>query len=316
MICADTKVGLLADVALAEYYACGDLKRCVVKQKNAIELGCGTLIPQFWDDGKRKKLVKSVTFYESGNLESVILQDSTPVQTKLGCIPGEMITFYENGAIKRIFPSFGTISAFWTEVDEKNFSPEISLELPFGDFKGKAINLMFYETGDLKSMTLWPRDSMLIQTPAGKINTRIGFCLYPDGKIKSVEPLKPTPVSTPIGCVPAYDPDAIGIDGDNNSLVFTENGNVESLLVSTAILIVMEENEKTGVFAPSSKRSDYFDDAFALEPLKIGFAGKNICIGKKKDNDARAEYAISDCRFLIEPFDTKGFRNTCEECYE
>lgn len=315
MTCAETKYGRIKDIVFGEYYQTGNIKRCVVKQKNKIDLACGALIPQYQDDAKRKRLSKSVTFYENGSLETVILQDITRIPTKLGSIPAEMVSFYESGAIRRIFPSFGTISAFWTEEDERNFSPEISLDLPFGAFCGKAINFMFYETGELRSMTLWPKDSLTIDTPAGAIATRIGFGLYPDGKIRSLEPQALAPVKTPIGVIPAYDPDAIGIDGDKNSLRFSRDGSVEALLTSAASVTVTRDREKIGEHGPSSKKSDYFDGMFALEPLKISFHGRSVCFGKRKDDKAEAEYSADECGFIIEPFSSKGFHNTCEECY-
>jgi hypothetical protein len=315
MSCAYTKYGLIKDTVLADFYQNGSIKRCVVKQRNEIQLACGTLIPQYQEDGKRKKLVKSMTFYQDGSLESIILEDITMVETKLGSIPAEMISFYESGAVKRIFPSFGTITAFWTEKDEEEFSPELSLDLPFGAFHGKAINLMFYETGELRSMTLWPKDSMVIETPAGKIRTRIGFSLYRDGNIKSLEPQEPAPVNTKIGVIPAYDPDAMGIDGDKNSLNFAKDGSVDFMLTSGASVTVLRENKKIGEHEPYSKKCEYFDNELALEPMKISFAGRVVGFGKRKDQKAEAEYPIAKCKFLIGAFSSDSFRNSCEECF-
>jgi hypothetical protein len=315
MICKDTNAGILKDIALAEYYAAGSLKRCIVKQENRIDLICGALIPQYLDDGKRKKLVKSLTFYENGSLESIVLQDFTWIQTKAGRIPAEMITFYESGAVKRIFPSFGSISAFWTEKDERQISPAFSLELPFGSFHGKAINVMFYESGDLRSLTLWPQDSMCVDTPAGKIWTRIGCRLYADGKIQSVEPLNPVPVNTPIGYIPAFDPDANGIDGDKNSLVFLENGTIKSVVSASAVIAVIEKDGKTGVHTPAISNSDYFDNAYKVVPLKVEFADNTVFI-ENKQGKIQAMYSISDCKFSIESFNREGFKNTCHECCE
>lgn len=311
----ETKYGQIKNTVSAEYYESGIVKRCVVRQKNEIRLACGTLIPQYKDDGKRKKLLKSMTFYANGSLESVILQNITLIKTQWGSFPAEMVTFYESGAIKRIFPSFGTITAFWTEQDEKDFSPEFALDLPFGAFHGRAINLMFYETGKLKSMTLWPRDSLMIGTPAGIIETRIGFRLYPDGKIQSLEPLGPVPVKTPIGVVPAYDPDAMGIDGDKNSLNFANDGSIQSLLTGRVSVTVERGYEKIGEHKPSSRKSGYFDNMLALEPMKISFADGIVQFGKRKDKKAAAVYSIEECTFLIESFCSDGFRNICEECY-
>jgi len=310
-----TNYGVLEGIAFSEYYENGVLKRCILKQKNTINIPCGILIPQYEDDGKRKKLMKSITFYENGNIESIVLQDSLSVNTRLGSFPAEMITFYESGAIKRIFPVFGSISAFWTAEDENNISPELQINLPFDVFKGKVINITLYETGELKSITLWPKDTILIKTHAGEIQTRIGFCLYPDGKIKSVEPYSALSVNTPIGKVLAFDPEALGIDGESNSLVFSENGNVKSLITSMAQITVFRRDGTEIVHKPSFKKSYYFDDKLAVVPMKISFSDGCICFAKRKSKKSDAEYKISECSFRIDDFVTNDCHNTCDECY-
>ena len=310
----DTKYGVINDVTAFDYYDNGDIRRCIVCGKNLIKLTCGTVVPQYIDDGKRKKLIKSMTFYKAGNLDTVILQNITSVETSLGVIPAEMVTFYESGSVKRIFPSFGTITAFWTEEDEYEFAPEISVRLPFGKYQGKAINIMFTETGELKSMTLWPKDSLPIETAQGKIITRIGFSQYADGKIRSVEPRKPVLLNTPIGALRAFDPDALGIDGDNNSVVFARDGGIKSLLTSEISVTVMRDGEAISSFAPIIKSSNYFDDELALDPLKISFANGFVRFGRRNNAGPEGEYHISEHEFLIEAFNSEGYRNLCEEC--
>jgi hypothetical protein len=313
MTFVDTKYGIIKDIAFEEYYQCGDVKRCVVREKNQISLNCGTFIPQFKDDGKRKKLNKSITFYENGNISGMILQDSASVTTVVGELPAEMVTFYESGAIKRLFPVFGSVNGFWTENDEYRISPQIQFDLPFGSFNGKVINIAFYETGEFKSVTLWPKDSFVVKTPVGEINSRIGFCLYPDGAIRSVEPRDTVSVETPVGFLPAYDPDALGIDGDSNSLVFANYGGVESLLTSKAQITVKYQG-KEYIHMPTFKKSNYFDDRLAVEPMKISFSNGFVRFGKRKSNNPDAEYKISECSFKIGTFDTQNCFNTCDDC--
>jgi hypothetical protein len=243
------------------------------------------------------------------------LQDSLSVNTRLGSFPAEMITFYESGAVKRIFPVFGSISAFWTEEDEYNISPELQINLPFDVFKGKVINITLYETGELKSITLWPKDTILIKTHAYKIQTRIGFCLYPDGKMKSFEPCGALKVNTPIGKVLAFDPDALGIDGESNSLVFSENGSLISLITSVAQVTVFCRGGKEIVHKPSFKKSYYFDNKLAVVPMKIRFFGGYVYFGKRKSKNSDAEYKISECSFKIDNFVVEDCHNTCNECY-
>ena len=87
---ASTNYGVLENIAFAEYHGNGMLKCCILKQKNTINVPCGIFIPQYKDDGKRKQLMKSMTFYENGNIASMVLQDSLSVTTKLGSFPAEM----------------------------------------------------------------------------------------------------------------------------------------------------------------------------------------------------------------------------------
>ena len=312
---ASTNYGVLKGITSAEYHENGILKRCTLKQKNIISIPCGIFIPQYEDDGKRKKLLKSMTFYENGNIASMVLQDPLSVNTRFGSLPAEMITFYESRTVKRIFPVFGSISAFWTEEDEYNISPELQINLPFDVFKGKVINITLYETGELKSITLWPKDTILIKTHASKIQTRIGFCLYPDGKIKSVESCGVLGVNTPIGIIFAFDPDALGIDGESNSLVFSEDGSVKSLITSVVQITVFCRDGKEIVHEPSFKKSYYFDDKLAVVPMKIRFFGGCVCFGKRKRETSDAEYKISECSFRIDDFVVEDCHNTCDECY-
>jgi hypothetical protein len=286
-----------------------------LKQKNTVILPCGTFIPQYMEDGKRKKLTKSLTIHENGNIASMILQDPSQVYTKMGNFPAEMVTFYENGAIRRIFPVFGSITGFWTEEDEYRISPELKFDLPFSTFSRKVINITFYETGDLKSITLWPKDSLSIKTPAGEIQTRIGFCLYPGGTIKSVEPRGAVSVNTPIGSVPAFDPDALGIDGESNSLVFSQDGNVKSLLTTAAQVRVSCKGRGEIVHAPSFKNSNFFDNKLAVIPMKIAFSDGYVQFGRRKSKKTDAKYKISECSFKIENISTEDYCNTCDECF-
>lgn len=310
---ANTRYGLLRDLSFAEYFDNGVLSRCVTHQQSPISLPCGTFVPQFEDDGKRKKLTKSLTFYESGAISSIILQDVSNVLTKIGSFPAEMIMFYESGAVKRIFPVFGCITAFWSQEDEYEFCKTIDLPLPFGTIHCKVINLAFYETGELKSVTLWPKDYLKIPTPTGELLTRVGFCLYHSGNIKSLEPKVPVGVKTPIGTIVAFDPDALGIDGESNSLVFSEDGSVKSLLTSCAQVTVCTSDGKKTVHAPTFKDSFYFDNKQAVVPIKLSFANGWVKFSGGKQSN-KGTYEISAASFIIEDFQVLDCYNTCEDC--
>lgn len=310
----DTQYGILKGIALSDYYANGMLMRCVLHEKNTISLPCGDLVPQYENDGKRKNLVKSITFYPSGKIASVVLQQIEYVDTSLGKLPAEMITFYENGMIKRLFSTFGSISGFWTEKDERKISPEVKLALPDTFFDGKVINISFYDSGEFKSLTLWPKDTIILHTPAGVMRSRIGCCFYKNGRLKSAEPCSPLEVNTPAGVIPAYDPDALGIDGNCNSLNFYEDGSVKSLLTSLAKVVVTGVDGKLHIQEPTYRSSYYFDGRQAVVPMKISFSADLVLFGSRKDNARQAAYCLSDSKFKVEPVDVTSCRNICEEC--
>lgn len=310
---ATTKYGVFDDIALSDSYENGTLKRCIVKRACQVALPCGTFTPQYLDDGNRKKLLKSMTFYPDGTLSSIILQQPERVQTVLGDLPAEMITFYESGAVKRIFPTFGTISAYWTESDEYALSPVLNLDLPVCAFSGKVINIAFYETGEPKSLTLWPGESALVETPLGAMPTRIGFCLYRQGAVRSMEPPIPALIDTPIGRIPAFDPDAIALDGESNSLMFAENGAIKSLLTCTAKVIAADQYSEQTIHAPAFQNSFYFDDKQAVIPMKVQFTDGRVSFGRRKGS-AAAVYAIEGTSFQIQLIDIAHCVNTCDAC--
>lgn len=310
---ATTKYGVFNDIALSDSYENGTLKRCIVKRACQVTLPCGTFTPQYLDDGNRKKLLKSMTFYPDGTLSSIILQQPERVQTALGDLPAEMVTFYESGAVKRVFPTFGTLSAYWTESDEYALSPVLNFDLPVCAFSGRVINIAFYETGEPKSLTLWPGESTFVETPMGAMRTRIGFCLYREGTLRSMEPPVPAEIDTPIGWIPAFDPDAIALDGETNSLVFTGDGAIESLLTCTAKIIAVNQHNEQAVHAPAFQNSFYFDDRQAVVPLKIRFSDGRVSFGRRK-SPAATIYNMEESIFRIEPVNIAHCVNTCGEC--
>lgn len=316
---ATTKYGMLRGITRASYHENGNLERCTLEQPTKITLPGGVFVPQYEDqyadDRRRKQLTKSLTFYEDGTIASIVLQDATSVTTGVGDVPAEMINFHENGTIKRIFPVYGTISAFWTEADEHRASPELTLDLPTGPFKGKIINLAFYPTGEFKSVTLWSADFLVLQTPAGSIRTRIGFCLYQDGNVKSVEPDSVLKVDTPIGEIPAFDPDALGMDGSNNSLVFARDGSIESLFTSTAQVRVTSKEGEEHVHSPAL-RLGHFADVVVADPMKISFSNGYVRFGERGRTAPSTEYKISECSFTIGPLSTSVSEDSCDACEE
>lgn len=305
-----TKYGLLRGVAWIRYYSEGPVAECMVDAHNEINTPYGRLVPQFEDDGVRRKYTKSLSFYENGNLKSIVLQEQMDMKTICGTMPAEQIVFYESGNIKRIFPLNGKITGYWTEEDEYSLAKEFTFELSFGRICQKIIGTYFYDDGGVKSITFWPQARFSLQTPIGRLENRIGISLYPDGKLKSCEPAEPVAVDTPIGEILAYNMNAIGIHGDNNSLSFDKTGKVKSLITSHNIVEAVDAEGNHIQFEPYLRPSLFNPEAMEVLPCHIEFDDNKVTFNEKFELD------ISKYTFTIKPFDRKcgGCRSNCSRC--
>lgn len=306
-----TKHGNLKGVISPEFYANNFLKECMLDKYNEIKTNYGNLIPSYENEEVRKKYNRAISFYETGDIKSLSLQEQKLINTKIGDIPAELITFYPNGNINRIFPLNGKISGYWTEEDEYNLAEEIKLKLPTGIFKAKFVSVALYEDQEVKSITLWPKDTVNVVLPIGSIEARIGVSFYKDGKIKSLEPSSPKLIDTPIGGIMAYDTTAMGISGDSNSLNFLDDGTIKSLVSATdEIEITDKEGNKTTV-KYTLKQNLFNLDVMDRVPLKIEFLGDKV----RFNNDVNSEYAIEGNTFTInhKPLSV-GKCGSCGDC--
>jgi hypothetical protein len=304
-----TKYGLLEGIVLADYYSDGSLCECTLNCRNKISTPYGALVPQYSDDGVRRKYTKSLSFYPGGDLKSISLHEQTPVATPAGLLPAELLTFYEGEKIRRLFPLNGKLSGFWSEANEYALAQEFEFKLPVAEFKRKIIGIHFYESGAVKSMTFWPKDSLALRSPAGIIKIRIGFSLHPDGSLQSVEPLNPIPVNTPIGKIMAFDIDANGILGDSNSLCFMPDGQIQSLATSTDRITITGRNGQRVLYEPGVKPSLFDDEKMDTVPLHIAFIGRKIGFQKS----VAKEYDIEQHNFSIQSLPLK-VSSSCDAC--
>ncbi|HEX3030569.1 MAG TPA: hypothetical protein VHT34_15005, partial [Clostridia bacterium] len=251
------------------------------------------------------------SFYESGSINSISLHKQTPVDTSVGSIPAELITFYESGAIKRIFPLNGKISGYWSEKDEYGLAQESEFTFVFGAVRAKIIGVQFYEEGMIKSLTFWPDQNIEIPTPVGIIKARIGLSFYPDGQIKSLEPAEPIPVNTPIGEIAAFDTSAIGINGDTNSLCFYKNGSIQSLVTSSDIVTVRKDS-KSRIFGPGLRPSLLDSMKNEIVPLHLQFWEHFVLLSESSSE----EYDINKYSFFVKHLSELLSHNcgSCESC--
>lgn len=253
-----------------------------------------------------------LTFHRNGNIKNLPLQDKILVETTIGVISAELITWYEIGSIRRIFPLDGNLTGFWTEDDEYELAEPIEIQLPFGKIKEKVVGVQFYECGSLKNITLWSKDQLRIVIPFGDTDIRIGLEVYPDGTLMAFEPAKPLLVDTPIGKINAYDPKAIGIHSDNLSLRLTKTGVVENIATSMNIVTVVDKIGQVYNFKPELRPSLFNLGGMELFPLRITFNKSGICF----NNNLEHEFDINECSFTVTSvFNQKtGVCSSCDGC--
>ncbi len=291
-----TKYGELHGLVGLERYGDGGIKECTVNQPNELVTEYGVLVPQYENEGPRRKYGKSLSFYEDGQLKSIALQNQQPIKTAIGVFPAELITFYPSGTIRRLFPLNGKLSGFWSEANEYNLAQTFTFEFPFGSFTAKMISVHFYETGAVNSLTFWPAEKMIIQSPVGRVEVRNGLAFYPDGQLKSLEPRKPVRIATPIGELTAYHNQPVGVHGDRNSLVFASNGAVVSLLTTTNRITVIDRyNDTQTIYQPGRKRSLFNEEMLEVIPLAIEFTESTIKFNQQLGHC----YQLSQYRFEV-----------------
>lgn len=302
----------LSGITSSSKYASGALKSCMVNKLNRIETPVGVLIPQYrlGEFGERqKKHRSSIDFFENGQIKSISLDEQTPVVTPLGVINAELVTFYEDGNMNRVFPLNGQVDGYWSEANERERADLIPFDLTVGQFSAKVISIHYYPSGQLKTLTVWPGQKLSIQTPAGVIEARAGFSLYEDGSLRSVEPMLPTVFTTPIGEVKAFDPNIIGMHADLNSVQFSPEGTLTSLkTIHTGVKVVDAKGRETLVEPPTAE-SLIDPEQMRTVPMTVEFTSDSVRI------EAEKEYVFALSKNKFSTFEMKEvLRETCVNC--
>lgn len=283
-----------------EYYVSGNVRSCAPAGRCLLDTEAGQLVPQFSTDDLRRKTVQAVHFHENGNVRSLPLEEKTPVFTPAGIISAEMLTFYESGKVKRVFPLNGKLSGYWTQEDEEQLAELVAIDTPVGALCVKVISICFHESGVIRSITLWPGETVSVPTPSGEIKVRSGLSFSREGRLVSVEPAEPTEVVTRIGKVTAFDYDSVGINGDVNSLVFDKDGNIARLSTSLTSVAATHLSGSQSVFIPEYRDSLCGSGEKEVTPMTIDFgdAGIEIVNGSKPVHISYSEHEISTSPFL------------------
>lgn len=298
-----TKYGNLNEANVIGRYNSGEVEYYSVKEKSELKILGHSFIPLYEEMKERRKELPAIRFYKSGNIKTISLNEQTTIKTDIGEFSVEKIVFYEDGQIKRLFPLDGKISAYWAEEDEYKLAKEHTVHTERGDFCSKIISLLFFKSGKVKSLTLWPKERIKLKIQDELINTRIGLSFYENGEISSCEPAIPTPIKTPIGVLYAFDKSAIGIHGENNSLKFNEDGSIKSLITSTNRIEVANSKGERNIYSPKIIKK-YVGDINTSIPVLIEFYNNTIKING--DEYKISENSFEICSLVGKTFTLKG----------
>lgn len=266
-----TPFGVLETLSAIEFFPDGSVRSCIAAQACPLSTPLGTLVPQFSACNQRKRQLPAISFHQNGMIRNLPLEEQVMVPTPLGPLPAEQVTFYDSGAVKRVFPLNGTLSGYWTQEDEASLAAALSLDTPLGLVEVTPVSVYFGPKGNLRSMTLWPGTVLDVPTPLGSVAVRSGIAFYDSGVLRSVEPVRPVAVPTPLGELLAFDQDAIGICGDQNSLRFCENGALLGLTTAAHAFEVELENGRGKSLSPPLRRHPCDDERMEAGPIALEF---------------------------------------------
>ncbi len=274
----ETSYGVLEGATDLVYYKNGNLRSCKLEKYNAITTSIGFLVPQYGDMDTRTKLREAISFYDTGELKSIYLKEPVIVNTTVGTLKGEFITFYKQGTIHRLFPLYGQVSGYWSEEEEYQLAEKATFKIGELQVSNKMNSYCFYPSGYLKSLSLWSKEVLIVQLHKKNIAIRLGIAFYENGNIKSLEPYVPTKIKTPIGDIMAYSNEPIGIHGDTNSLILDEDERIKGITtVSTAIRMNNDQVEEQ-VIAPHLVRSQLDIERWVISPITISFLENQVMI--------------------------------------
>lgn len=271
-----TRYGPLPSAGLVDRHPDGQARALFMDGPVILATSLGELCPQHTIDDARRLALSPVTFHPNGQVRSLPLERRTRVATPAGTLPAELVTFHENGAVARVFPLDGKLSGYWSEADEARLAEPLTVPTPFGPVTARFVAVAFDTAGRLRSLTLWPEEVVLIATPVGQVPTRLGLSLYPDGSLKSLEPARPCEVPTPVGPVRAFDPDAVGISGDDNSLAFAPDGEIVRIATVGTVVTARLADGSSRVLAPGVRESLCGDGDREAVPLLLEFLSDRV----------------------------------------
>ena len=260
----------------------------VSRKTELIQTKYGALKPNQGSFDVRKKYREAVTYYEDGTVASVYLDELTPIDSPIGRIKAELLTFYPNGNIKRLFPLYGQISGYWTEDDEYGLAEQVKITALGKDFYTKPLCIAFYPSGALKSLTVWRQETIQVPTKYGEVSSNFGFELTEDGRLKSVEPVFGTRVTSEYGTLYPYDCENYRLHAENNSLVFDKGERLLSMKTIRNKVLLNEKGRRRTI--ESRVVEDRLFGVSMLMPLKLTFEKTGLVVEDMGGLEETSEY--------------------------
>ena len=297
-----TPYGPLPVAGKPDLYPGGVVKAMYVQGPVSLETSVGRLVPQYTIDDSRRMHLPPLTFHANGRVRSLPLETRTVLETPIGPLPAELVTFHDNGSVARVFPLNGKLSGYWTEADEAGLAEVVRLETPIGVVAARFVAVAVDTAGALRSLTLWPGEEVTVRTPVGNAPVRLGLSFHADGALRSVEPARPLDAPTPVGRVWALDPDAVGISGDENSLVFSPVGVVERVAtVRTSLAARLADGTRLEL-APQVRESICGDGDREVTPLVLEFSEAAVTARHGSIGRPHAVLPVAGSAFETKPF--------------
>jgi antitoxin component YwqK of YwqJK toxin-antitoxin module len=304
--------GVFAGVESYVCYPDGGLEGIRLSEKNMLVTHAGELVPAHTET-YRRKVKYSVEFHKNGMIKAVSLDEQQEIQTPIGEFPAELVTFFETGELRRFFPLDGKISGLWSEEEEKSLAIPFSFDLSFTKFTAVITSVGFYKSGNIQNITLFPGETTAVQTKYGEIITRNGFSLYESGELESLEPVQQTQIQTPIGAIAAFDPNAVGVNADSNSLVFDKSGRVTALVTMNNRIAVQTKVGRLFIFTPREIVNPLDDETIIMDGLAISF-NYDACSVTFGKNSESSTFSVDKNGFSVIPYDDSAYMCSPSDC--
>lgn len=288
--------GIMGGVTSYHTYPSGELDSVNLNEMNMVVTHAGELVPAYTATDRRKNKA-SISYHKNSVIKSVYLEEQTEIETPIGTLPVEYVTFYDTGEIHRVFVSDGQLSGFWSEEDESQYAIPLTFDFDFTKFTAKTNGICFYKSGAIKSITLYPGEEIEVKTPAGKMKTEIGFSLYENGDLESIEPASEVLINTPIGMFTASDSMAVGVNADSNSMKFDEKGTLVSFKTSDQRIVVTTAEGSFKIFMPAEAPHPLLDNRTMKVPMEVSFDFAKDTVTIKTDRTG--EFSMENDKFVI-----------------